>query len=337
MAAGFPHGFAEIAFFEKRGQGRQLLRHRFAQIDAERIRFAVRPLGQVARQMFGANDAVAGRHARPFDGIFELSDVSRPRRLEQDVHRFLRDLHGRSGPCEFLGEVRGENRDVDLPCPECGQFDADDVESIIEVFPELAFFDQLFEGTVGCRDDANVHFDGFAAPDPLESPFLEHAEELHLHRQGNVAHFVEEQRAPVGLFEATSALSHGPGERTFFVPEQLAFEERFGQGRAVDRHELAGASARGSLMQGSRDLLLARAGLAEDQHGRRRIGDVADQFEHLVHHGTFRQDIPKRPPIAQLFAEIKNFILKFPLLEGTLNEQGKMLRIGRLDQKVVRP
>ena len=44
-------------------------------------------------------------------------------------------------------------------------------------------------------------------PHALETAFLKHAEQLDLQFRGQLAHFVEEQRAPAGLLEAPPA--HG--------------------------------------------------------------------------------------------------------------------------------
>ena len=41
----------------------------------------------------------------------------------------------------------------------------------------------------------------------------------------------------VGLLEAADPARVGAGESAAFVAEQFAFQQRFGDGRAVDRHE----------------------------------------------------------------------------------------------------
>lgn len=67
---------------------------------------------------------------------------------------------------------------------------------------------------------------------------LEHAQELALHVQRDFGYFVEEQRPVVGQFEKPHlAAPRRPRERALHVAEQLAFEQVFGQGRAVDGHE----------------------------------------------------------------------------------------------------
>src|SRR5215207_4053511 len=47
----------------------------------------------------------------------------------------------------------------------------------------------------------------------------------------------EEDGAAAGHFEQARLVTHGPGECASHVAEQFRFEQRFGQGSAVDAHE----------------------------------------------------------------------------------------------------
>ena len=49
---------------------------------------------------------------------------------------------------------------------------------------------------------------------------------------GHVADFVEKQRAAVALLELADAPPVGAGEGASLVAEQLAFQQRFGDGRS---------------------------------------------------------------------------------------------------------
>ena len=63
--------------------------------------------------------------------------------------------------------------------------------------------------------------------DPLELPFLENAEDLHLHALVDLADFIQEQRASVGHFEASAALAGCPGVCALLMAKQLAFQDPF--------------------------------------------------------------------------------------------------------------
>ena len=59
------------------------------------------------------------------------------------------------------------------------------------------------------RDHPDVHVDGLGPAHALELTFLEHAQELDLHRGGDIADLVEEERAAIGQLEPPLA----PGGR----------------------------------------------------------------------------------------------------------------------------
>ena len=56
--------------------------------------------------------------------------------------------------------------------------------------------DRLLEVAVGGGDDADVDLDRLGAAEALDHPLLEHAQELDLDLQRQVADLVEEQRRP---------------------------------------------------------------------------------------------------------------------------------------------
>src|SRR5262245_43964853 len=103
--------------------------------------------------------------------------------------------------------------------------------------------------------------------DPLEGHLLQHAQQLGLHLQADVADLVEEERPPVGGLEPADLVADGAGEGALDVPEQLALQEPGRQGGAVDLDE--GLARPGAvLVQGPGQQLLARAALAAQQHRR---------------------------------------------------------------------
>ena len=111
--------------------------------------------------------------------------------------------------------------------------------------------DQLLEVAVRRGDDPHVDPDRLRAADALELLLLEHAQELRLQVERQVADLVQEERAAVGQLEAPDPPRDGAGERAPLVAEQLALEQRRGDGGAVDLDERplaprgsAGGSAR---------------------------------------------------------------------------------------------
>ncbi len=104
----------------------------------------------------------------------------------------------------------------------------------------------------------------------------------------DLADLVEEERAAVGLLEAADPALVGAGERALLVTEELALEERLGERGAVERDERL-LRARPELVDRARELALARAALARDEHGRARRGDLPSDAINLLHRGRSRR------------------------------------------------
>jgi hypothetical protein len=84
------------------------------------------------------------------------------------------------------------------------------------------------------------------------------------------------------LFEAADTLGAGPGEGTFFVTEEFAFEQIFRNSRAIDGEE--GTVVPGAvLVDGPGDKFLPRAAFARDHDGGIAVRNAPDHFEDLLH------------------------------------------------------
>ena len=141
------------------------------------------------------------------------------------------------------------------------------MQPVEEILAELARIDQRRQPLVRRADDANVdRFLGRGA-DLAHLLLLDRAQQLDLHRQRQVGHFVEEQRAAVRGLEESVAIAFGAGERALAVAEELAFHQVLGNRAAVDRHERM-LGARAAQMDHARGKLLAAAGFAGDEHRR---------------------------------------------------------------------
>ena len=85
-------------------------------------------------------------------------------------------------------------------------------------------------------------------------------------RRAHLADFVEHQRALVGRLELADLPLGGPGEGPSLVAEQLAGQQRFGEGGAVQADERP-FRARAGVVDRPGDQFLAHAAFAADQHG----------------------------------------------------------------------
>jgi hypothetical protein len=163
-----------------------------------------------------------------------------------------------------------------------GIWNAHDVEPVKQILAELFGGDGGFERLVRRGDDAHVHLDGLVAADALERAALQHAQDFRLRGGRHVADFVEENRAVVALLEFADALVGRAGERTFFVAEQFAFQKLLGNRGAIHREERLFAAV-AVMINRAGDKFLAGAALAGDERGGVARGDLADEFENLLH------------------------------------------------------
>ncbi len=93
----------------------------------------------------------------------------------------------------------GEQLDVGAAFAQRRHADADDVEPVVEVLAELAALDRRLEILVGRGEEAHVDAERVLAADRAHALVLQHAQELHLQRERQLADLVEEERAAVRL------------------------------------------------------------------------------------------------------------------------------------------
>ena len=110
-------------------------------------------------------------------------------------------------------------------------------EAVRQIFAESARGNHAFQILMGCAHDPGVDRDRAPPADTLDGAFLQEAQELDLQGQRNIAHLVKKQRAAMGAFDLALGGLDCAGKRTLFMPEQLAFEQVFGDRRAIDRNE----------------------------------------------------------------------------------------------------
>ena len=102
-------------------------------------------------------------------------------------------------------EMLHQQRDVTGPLPQGRHHDGDDVEAVVEVFPEAVFRHQRLQILVGGGDHPDIYPDGFNPADALEGMVLQDPEDLHLEAGAHLRDLVQEDGAAVGLFEAAQA------------------------------------------------------------------------------------------------------------------------------------
>src|SRR5580698_9869230 len=153
------------------------------------------------------------RHGH-FHGVFQLTDITRPRLSAQACHgvrcdAFYRDTFGRT---DLLYEMVDQRRDVGAAFAQGRHLQRHDVEPIVEVFPKSALPDPLLQIHVAGRNHSDVDLDGVGTTQALNLAFLENTQKLRLQVYRHIADFVEENGTFMGLFESSDSGGCGSGE-----------------------------------------------------------------------------------------------------------------------------
>src|ERR1051325_5635608 len=158
-----------------------------------------------------------------------------------------------------------------------------DAEPAKQIFAKLSSLDVLFEIAIRRRQNTSVNLRRTWRSDAPDLAFLQRAQQFHLKRRTRLADFVEKECAARSFFPHPFAIVDRAGERAANVTKELRFQKRFGERAAIYCDERSGGP-RAVLMNRSRDKLLARARLADDQYRRARRRHARDLFVESDHH-----------------------------------------------------
>ena len=104
-----------------------------------------------------------------------------------------------------LEKVVGELQHIGPPFAQRRHANVHTAQAIEQIGPEQPAVDHLGQAPVGGRDDPDVDATGAVAADPLDGQILNRPQQLGLRRQRQVRHFVQKQRAAVGVLELSAA------------------------------------------------------------------------------------------------------------------------------------
>src|SRR5262249_5690397 len=149
-------------------------------------------------------------------------------------------------------------------------------------FAEARFAHQLSEVAMCCGDDARVDRLFARAADRAHDLLLQHAQEPGLHLLRHLADLVEQNRALCGLAKQSTAVAIGARKSAAHVTEELALQEVFWDGAAVDADEGL-LRPWPCIMDRARYHLFARTALADDEHRHVRVLHAVDQRVDLAH------------------------------------------------------
>src|SRR5437867_2325127 len=186
--------------------------------------------------------------------------------------------------------MRDQQRDVVLAVSQRGKLDRDDMKPVEQILAETPLLHHLSEVDVGGRDDAHVDLDRLHPAEPHELALLDHAKELRLRLERNVADFVEEDAALVGEVEKALFGIYRTGKGALHMAEERRLQQIGRQIAGVDGHERA-IGPRGMGVNGAGNELFPRAAFALNENRRPARRRLDDQIEYLPHSGTAADDV----------------------------------------------
>ena len=218
------------------------------------------------------------------DQMLQLADIAGPGVAQQcglcaGIEPQAAELQARA---VFFEKVAGQHQRVAVALAQRRHGERVDAQPVVEIGAHAAGAHFGGQVAVGGGDHAHIHLVFAVGAQALQLATLQHAQELGLHGQRELAHFVEEQGAVVGLLEFAAPLGQRASEGAAHMAEQLALDQVVGQGRAVDADQRLAGAAR-LRVHGLRHQLFAGAGFAGDQHAQIAGCHQRNVFVQLAH------------------------------------------------------
>src|SRR5437764_9462838 len=117
---------------------------------------------------------------------------------------------------------------------------------------------------ISCSDDTDIDWNRRFTANAVDGFLFNHAQQFSLHRQRQLANFVQENRTAGSELELPEPAITRPGKRATFMTEQLVLDKCLRNRGAVDRYEGLIASIR-KMVDRARKQLFARSRLAQQQ------------------------------------------------------------------------
>src|SRR5437762_7636689 len=115
--------------------------------------------------------------------------------------------------------------DVFRAFPQGWHVNRKNIQPVKQVVAKFPLLNHLSEFAIGGCDQACIGSQGARASQPFELPFLEHAQQLGLKLERDVADLIQKYRSAISQLKAADALSNSAGKSAFLVAEELAFEQ----------------------------------------------------------------------------------------------------------------
>lgn len=177
-----------------------------------------------------------------------------------------------------------------------GHLQAQQRQAVIEIGPEAPLPHLLHEVFPGRADHPGVDGHGPVPAKAEDLAAFQDTQEPDLHGGADVRDLVQEDGAILRQFEqALLAAATGAGERPLGIAEQLALQQAFRQGTAVDGHEGRVAPGAG-IVDGMRQQFLACPAFPVDVYPRVGLGETLGVYPQGLHGRALAKKVVQREP-----------------------------------------
>ena len=121
--------------------------------------------------------------------------------------------------------------------PQGWDVDSDCAEPVIEVFPEAFVPKHLLQVAVGGCNDLDVQGNFFRASKGSNALLLKNAQKFDLGFERDFGNLIQKDGPCISRSEKARGFVYGTGKSPFFVSEQFAFKEFFGNSTAIHGHK----------------------------------------------------------------------------------------------------
>ena len=280
-------GEVEVLFPQQRGAGGFQRRADIGSAAIERqrgseieFRFQLRGADAVAGVLGGQADHDILEFPYVAGKIISQPQRSRVRRQVHRLGAVLRRVE--------TAEIIEQPQPVVAQIPQRWRGQGKDRQAMVQIGPELAAPYRPAQIPVSGGNNACPGLPGLGFADALIFAVLQYTQQLGLEVDGQLANFVEKERATARVLEVAGLAVAGAGKGPFRIAEQRGFDQRGRDGRAIEG-EKRFPRARRQVMQGGGDQFLAAARFTFDQGGETGCGILGDLLPELLDRRAFAQ------------------------------------------------
>ena len=295
-------------------------------------------VSQFWRKVINVHDSIGVQHHHCFHRIAQLPHIAGPLVGEEPPGNRWRDALDRLAVLliELLAKMIDQRHDILAPVAQRRQFDRDDLDSIVQIAPEITSLDSLLQVLIRCRDQADIDFLRFIVADPRDFSLFQYSQQFDLCGYRHVADFVQKQRPAVGIFKGSDAIRHRIGVSPLYVAKKLAFHQVLGNGPGIQRHN-AFVFSGAVLVDRLSDQLLARTALAGDQNRGVRGCQPFYPIDDRLHLVADVDDALETKSLVQTLGQFQILLAQFDRIDGAFEHGPEAFRCDGLLKEVERP